>query len=392
MEQKMRQLFSLPVQKVIQFVGFKVVVSFYICMLLTILATQFSVVNFPGKVPTHLLSIELVVLFYFSVALIMVINDELHSFKRMLSSLNADTFDYRDLKTNNLLPENLLEQLTSSYRELGRVNDKNKDKLSEVSYSAIQVINTAHSVTENVQKQSDATNATAAAITEMSVSLNEVNTRISGVHSSSENAFNTAEQGRLSIAELQASLEKVAFEAGTTANDIELLMTLANTVAEISESIQGIADQTNLLALNASIEAARAGEFGLGFAVVADEVRALSHRSYTAADSIVKNVRSVINQGNKISLSMSNVVEQSTQCKQEANVVDQSLQQIEEATFDVKEKIKTVAYNVEQQTLAINEISEHVELVVQGARANAEVAKQAETVATHLKSLTQIAG
>ena len=388
----MYQLFSLPIQKIIHFVGFKAMLSFYLCVLLTIIATQMMIVNFPEKISTHALSIELAILLYLSVALVMIINTELQSFKQILCSLNADTFDYRELKISNLLPASLLEQLTSSYRELGRVNDKNKDKLSEVSYSAIQVINTAHSVTENVQKQSDATNATAAAITEMSVSLNEVNTRISGVHSSSENAFNTAEQGRLSIAELQASLEKVAFEAGTTANDIELLMTLANTVAEISESIQGIADQTNLLALNASIEAARAGEFGRGFAVVADEVRALSHRSYTAADSIVKNVRSVINQGNKISLSMSNVVEQSTQCKQGADVVDQSLQQIEEATFDVREKIKTVAYNVEQQTLATNEIAEHVELVVQGARANAEVAKQAETVATHLKSLTQTAG
>ena len=388
----MYQLFSLPIQKIIHFVGFKAMLSFYLCVLLTIIATQMMIVNFPEKISTHALSIELAILLYLSVALVMIINTELQSFKQMLSSLNADTFDYRELKISNLLPASLLEQLTSSYRELGRVNDKNKDKLSEVSYSAIQVINTAHSVTENVQKQSDATNATAAAITEMSVSLNEVNTRISGVHHSSEHAFNTAEQGRVSIAELKTSLEKVAFEADTTANDIELLMTLAHSVAEISESIQGIADQTNLLALNASIEAARAWEFGRGFAVVADEVRALSHRSHKAADSIVKNVSSVINQGNKISHSMSNVVEQSTQCKQGADVVDQSLQQIEEATFDVREKIKIVADNVEQQTLAANEIAEHVELVVQGARANAEVAKQAETVATHLKSLTQIAG
>lgn len=86
---------------------------------------------------------------------------------------------------------------------------------------------------------------------------------------------------------------------------------------------------------------------------------------------------------------MSHVVNQSAQCEQGADVVDQSLQEIEGATFEVREKMKVVACNAEQQMLATNEIAEHVELVVQGARANANVAKQVETVATHLKSLTQ---
>lgn len=289
---KMKRLFTFPIQKIIRYAGFRVILSIYICVIAVIITTHVVNVNFSEKVPVHALSIELAVLFYFSIALLLILNNELKLFNQMLVSLNAESFDYRYLKTSNLISANFLEQLTSSYRELGRVNDKNKnkDKLKEVSYSAIQVIATAHEVTENVQKQSDATNATAAAITEMSVSLNDVNARINDVHDSSQHAFNTAEKGRLSIAELKVSLNKVAFEANQTANDIDLLMTLANAVAEISQSIQGIASQTNLLALNASIEAARAGELGRGFAVVADEVRALSLRSHTAADDIVKNV------------------------------------------------------------------------------------------------------
>lgn len=385
----MIRLFTFPIQKIIRYAGFRAILSIYICVIAVIITTHVVNVNFSEKVPAHALSIELVVLFYLSIALFLILNNELKLFNQMFVSLNAETFDYRCLKTSNLISANFLEQLTSSYRELGRVNDKNKDKLKEVSYSAIQVIATAHEVTENVQKQSDATNATAAAITEMSVSLNDVNARINDVHDSSQHAFNTAEKGRLSIAELKVSLNKVAFEANQTANDIDLLMTLANAVATISQSIQGIASQTNLLALNASIEAARAGDLGRGFAVVADEVRALSLRSHTAADDIVKNVSLVINQGNKISSSMSHVVNQSAQCEQGADVVDQSLQEIEGATFEVREKMKVVACNAEQQMQATNEIAEHVELVVQGARANANVAKQVETVATHLKSLTQ---
>jgi len=385
----MNNLLVFPVQKIIKYIGFKPTLGIYLFIIVLTASTYTFSLIFPGLLTKHLLSVEFLVLVYFSFSLIYILSNELTIFNKVLSSLNAETFDYRHLQTSNLIAASSLEQLTSSYRELGRVNDQNKDRLNEVAYSAMQVIDTAHAVSENVQKQSDATNSTAAAITEMSTAISEVNTRISDVHHSSQHAFVTAEKGRTSISELKTSLEHVAFEAHATANDIGLLMKLANSVAEISESIQGIADQTNLLALNASIEAARAGDMGRGFAVVADEVRSLANRSHTAADNIVKNVALVIDQGNKISISMSKVVKQSSQCKEGADVVDYALQEIEGATFEVREKMEIVAINAEQQTIATDEISNHVELVVQGARSNAKIAKQAEMVATHLKSLTQ---
>lgn len=387
----MKNVIIFPIQKMLNYIGFKAVLMLYITLFVATIITHVVNVLFFEQEFINLLSIELGLLFYLTVSLIIIFNDEFKSFNDVFNSLNADDFDYRNLQVSNLMAATSLDDLMSSYRELGRVNDKNKERLDEVSYSAIQVIDTAHSVTENVQQQSEATNSAAAAITQMSASLDDVNERIIDVHHSSKEAVAIAEQGKESIVDLKSSLDNVVAEAQETAHDIEQLMTLANAVATISESIQGIADQTNLLALNASIEAARAGEMGRGFAVVADEVRNLALRSHTAADKIVKNVSSVINQGEKINNSMSKVINLSSVCEEKADIVNVALQGIEDATYQVRQKMEIVSTNAEQQTIATNEISQHVESVVQGARDNAEIAKQAETVATHLKSLTQTA-
>jgi methyl-accepting chemotaxis protein len=384
-----RNFIVSPIQKMIDYTGVKVVVSLYIGIIALAIIMQLINTNTSEPIYFNALTIALIVILYFSLSLMQILSKELTTFNNLFAALDASNFDYRHLQTSNLVSATSLDNLMNSYRELGRVNNKHKDKLDEVAYSAIQVIDTAHSVTENVQKQSDATNSAAAAITEMSTSLENVNARINDVHHSSQTAFVMAEQGRKSIADLKLSLGHVVFEANKTADDINALMKLATSVSKISESIQGITDQTNLLALNASIEAARAGDMGRGFAVVAEEVRDLALRSRTAAENIVKDVGSVINQGNIISDSMSKVMSQSLACEREASIVDSSLKEIEEATLEVKEKMAVVATNAEQQSIATNEISQHVELVAQRSKDNAYVAKQAETVATHLKSLTQ---
>ncbi|MDU0112029.1 methyl-accepting chemotaxis protein [Psychrosphaera aquimarina] len=378
--------FTWPARQLIKFIGFNAYISS-----LLLLVFAFFPISLSTNINIHptLIPLYALITFYLCLSLVLILSMELSNFKGLLINFDAESFDYRKLTIQTLLPVDAIEQFMNSYRELSRVNNQHHDKLSEVDYSASQVIDKAQAVSVNVQKQSDATSSTAAAINEMSHSLIEVNDRISDVHVSSKHANQAAQSGRNTILDLKSSLDVVLTEAKETQQDIQRLEQLATIVSSTSESIQGIADQTNLLALNASIEAARAGEMGRGFAVVAEEVRALAHRARDAADSIGNNVNTVLSQSKKIAQNMSNVVQQTTHCESQSSLVDDALVDISTATDLVQQKMESVSTTAEQQSAATLEISQHIELVVQGARDNAQIVKETEIVAGHLKMLTQ---
>jgi methyl-accepting chemotaxis protein len=58
-------------------------------------------------------------------------------------------------------------------------------------------------------------------------------------------------------------------------------------------------------------------------------------------------------------------------------------------TRHVLEQMNLVTSNATQQQQATDEIAQHIELVVLGAKDNAHIALQAERLANHLKNLTE---
>jgi methyl-accepting chemotaxis protein len=156
----------------------------------------------------------------------------------------------------------------------------------------------------------------------------------------------------------------------------------------VTESIRKISSQINLLGLNASIESARAGSFGRGFAVIAEEVRNLAISTNNSSDHIANIINQVLSQSSNTVKSIKLVFDKTNACSEKAKNVNKMLEKITWATDTVQQETEVVSINVEQKVLATEEISRHVERIVQSTEANADIAKQTELVAEHLKKLT----
>ena len=100
----------------------------------------------------------------------------------------------------------------------------------------------------------------AAAVEEMTVSIDQVAENAGEAHNISVQASDLSDNGTLVIQNAASEMKKIADAVQSSSAIIEELGCQSNQITSIVNTIREIADQTNLLALNAAIEAARAGE------------------------------------------------------------------------------------------------------------------------------------
>jgi len=221
------------------------------------------------------------------------------------------------------------------------------------------------SITEDssstVQKQKLETDHIASAITEMSITSQEVLRHAVSVSDAAKNADSETNEGRRIVNEAINSVRELEQETQNLSNMMQKLGSEIQNVGTVLDVIQNITEQTNLLALNAAIEAARAGEQGRGFAVVADEVRTLATKTthstleiQSIIESIQRDAKSVVENAHH----NQDIAKSTTNLAAKAG---HSLDEIANAVSDATDKATQIATITQQQSAVAAEISRNIE-------------------------------
>lgn len=213
---------------------------------------------------------------------------------------------------------------------------------------------------ESLYQQQLKSEQVSTASVQLDSSANEILTNSQQTSTTAGLIYQQAQQGQNQLHSLNDFLQHNAKELVASTEKIEDLEHKCSSINAFIDEIRGIAEQTNLLALNAAIEAARAGEQGRGFSVVADEVRNLAQRTQTSTEQITNII-------SELQLLTNTAVEQVNQCRDSSmknldqiQASEQTLAEITAEVNTINEMTTNIANAVNEQTIAIHEISENI--------------------------------
>ena len=219
--------------------------------------------------------------------------------------------------------------------------------------------------------QSEAAASIAAAIEQLTVSINQVSNNADSAHRDSETAGELSQQGSHVVQQATDEMENISGAVSNVATTLNALAGELSNITHVVNVIRDVADQTNLLALNAAIEAARAGEQGRGFAVVADEVRKLAERTAGATREIQHTIQQLLEQSTSAQNSMQLAetrVEQGTALARQGR---EAIVSMAVSARGISNTVNDISLALREQSQASTDIAGHVEIIAQRASENA---------------------
>ncbi len=251
-----------------------------------------------------------------------------------------------------------------------------------------QLLHASEEVALRSRQQSESASAMAAAVEEMTVSIDQVSHNAGEAHGISQEAGATSQQGTDIIQDAAVEMRKIADAVQSSSQIIEELGRQSDQITSIVNTIKEIADQTNLLALNAAIEAARAGEQGRGFAVVADEVRKLAERTSLSTTEIAGMVEKIQTGTRNAVASMQAGVEQAGKGVALANEAGQSIVSIRDGALRVVDVVNDISSSIREQSAASSDIARNIEQIAQMSEESSRAVQHTTDAARHLQELS----
>jgi len=283
----------------------------------------------------------------------------------------------------------ILCAVQSSKVLLGAVVDQIISVSGNIDARAKHLTSSMGKVEKSSQAQSESATSMAAAVEEMTVSIDQVASNAGDVRQISDNSKSLANDGGKVVQQVVGDMEKINIAVMNAATTIEDLGKKSEQIQNIVKSIKEIADQTNLLALNAAIEAARAGEQGRGFAVVADEVRKLAEKTSKSTQEISAMTETITGSTNEAVKEMEAAVEMVKSGAVLAQQAGAAIVGINDGALRVQGGVEDISTSIEEQSVAGREIAVNVEKVAQMSEENSASVREISSTVEKLERLSQ---
>jgi methyl-accepting chemotaxis protein len=275
--------------------------------------------------------------------------------------------------------------------------------IQQIQSSSVEVSTYAGTVQEVSSELASASGQQAAAVVEITATMEEFARTAGQIASNAAGQANLAarsekagDAGAVSVTSAVAGLETVRGHMDAVSARAERLGKRSREIYRVLDLITEIAQETHILALNAAIEASAAGEHGERFSVVAEEVRRLAERSRESVDSVrthldefASSIRGVVVATEEGSKAARQVLHQSQSTQEAIAQLREALAETAQASREISLATEEQRTASDQVVLTMKEVAEVVQRIAESLVQYTGVAERLDQLALSIQLLTQ---